>query len=402
MSNISVGSKGKVNKNRVNVRVDAGTSYDRVYYAQSGDIVVVQARKTGTDGKLWYKIKNETHDTTSTGYIRNDFVDPYTGGSDGGGSTASDIKVGDTVVTIKPGVNFRSTPGGNSLFQVSTGTTMVVNAITTSDGFTWYKGVLSSKTGYLRGDCVEKYTGDSSGATESYTVGHLGKLKKTQVYVRKAASTSAKSYGKLTPNTCKFIISGTEQGGAVNGNTTWVKIRYGTASGGNVTAYIHSSCIVDIGTPKNTAKERCIEIAESLKGVSGATLGLGGSCCQNFIYWLCGACGKTVAKMPYGQSLCGPARDYFKISGQGTWHEFGSGYVPQAGDLVYYTSSTDGASSHVGLVTGSGSNSFASTGYTSIEGNLSDCVKECHGDYLSGKCGDNNKTVQCFVTPLWI
>ena len=60
MSNISVGSKGKVNKNRVNVRVDAGTSYDRVYYAQSGDIVVVQARKTGTDGKLWYKIKNET------------------------------------------------------------------------------------------------------------------------------------------------------------------------------------------------------------------------------------------------------------------------------------------------------------------------------------------------------
>ena len=46
MSNISVGSKGKVNKNRVNVRVDAGTSYDRVYYAQSGDIVVVQAWKT--------------------------------------------------------------------------------------------------------------------------------------------------------------------------------------------------------------------------------------------------------------------------------------------------------------------------------------------------------------------
>lgn len=163
MSNIAVGSKGKVNANKVNVRKDAGTRYDRVYYAQSGDIVVVQARKTGTDGNLWYKITNETHYTTSVGYIRNDFVDAYTGGSDGGSGTTSNINVGDTVITILPAVNFRSTPGGTSLFQVSTGTTMAVTAITTSGGYTWYKGVLSGKTGYLRGDCIEKYTGGSSG-----------------------------------------------------------------------------------------------------------------------------------------------------------------------------------------------------------------------------------------------
>ena len=73
MSNIAVGSKGKVNANKVNVRKDAGTRYDRVYYAQSGDIVVVQARKTGTDGNLWYKITNETHYTTSAGYTYCDF-----------------------------------------------------------------------------------------------------------------------------------------------------------------------------------------------------------------------------------------------------------------------------------------------------------------------------------------
>ena len=126
MSNIAVGSKGKVNANKVNVRKDAGTRYDRVYYAQSGDIVVVQARKTGTDGNLWYKITNETHYTTSVGYIRNDFVDAYTGGSDGGSGTTSNINVGDTVITILPAVNFRSTPGGTSLFQVSTGTTINV------------------------------------------------------------------------------------------------------------------------------------------------------------------------------------------------------------------------------------------------------------------------------------
>lgn len=402
MSNIAVGGKGKVNANSVNVRKDAGTSYDRVYYAQSGDIVVVQARKTGTDGKLWYKIKNETRYTTSVGYIRNDFVDAYAGGSDGGGGTTSNINVGDTVITILPAVNFRSTPGGTSLFQVSTGTTMVVKAITTSGGYTWYKGVLSNKTGYLRGDCVEKYTGGGgSGTTGSYTAGHFGQINATKVYVRKAASTKADHYGMLGSSTCKFIISGTEQGSSVNGNTTWVKIRYGTASGGNVTAYVHSNFIDDIGMPKNTAKERCIDIAKSLKKVSGPNLGLTGAWCQDFIYWLCGACGKTVAKMPYNQSQCGPARDYFKVAGQGTWHALGSGYVPQAGDLVYYTSSTANASSHVGLVTSSGANSYASTGYTSIEGNLDNTVKECMGNYLSGAC-NNNKTVQGFATPLWI
>ena len=401
MSNIAVGSKGKVNANSVNVRKDAGTSYNRVYYAQSGDIVVVQARKTGTDGNLWYKITNETRYTTSVGYIRNDFVDAYTGGSDGGSGTTSNINVGDTVITILPAVNFRSTPGGTSLFQVSTGTTMAVTAITTSGGYTWYKGVLSGKTGYLRGDCVEKYSGSSGSTSGNYTAGHLGQFNTTKIYVRKAASTNAANYGTLAPNTCKFIISGTEQGSSVNGNTTWVKIRYGTASGGNVTAYVHSNFIDDVGAPKTTAKDRCIEIAQSLKSVSGANLGLGGDWCQNFIYWLCGACGKTVAKMPYNQSECGPARDYFKVAGQGTWNALGSGYAPQPGDLVYYTSSTANASSHVVLVTGRGSNSFASTGYTSIEGNLGGIVKECKGNYLSGEC-DNNKTVQGFATPLWI
>ncbi|MEG1012679.1 MAG: SH3 domain-containing protein [Clostridia bacterium] len=193
MSNIAVGSKGKVNANSVNVRTDAGTGYNRVYYAQSGDIVVVQARKTGTDGNLWYKITNETHYTTSVGYIRNDFVDAYASG--GGGST-SNINVGDTVITILPGVNFRSTPGGTSLFQVSTGTSMVVTAITVSGGYNWYKGVLSSKTGYLRGDCVEK----SSGSGGGLTAGHYVKMNQSNslpVNVRASTSTGSKLLGKL-------------------------------------------------------------------------------------------------------------------------------------------------------------------------------------------------------------
>ena len=104
--------------------------------------------------------------------------------------------------------------------------------------------------------------------------------------------------------------------------------------------------------------------------------------------------------MPYGLDFCGDARDYFTDPQKGVWHPLGSGYVPQAGDLVYYTSSKPDASGHVGLVVDSGSNDFASTGYTSIECNLSDRVKQCEGNYLTGSC-DNNKTVQGFATPLW-
>lgn len=89
----------------------------------------------------------------------------YTG--PGSGGVTDQINVGDTVITILPGVNFRSTPGGARLLQVSTGTTMVVTEITTSGGYTWYKGEISGKTGYLRGDCVEKYTGSSSGENEN-------------------------------------------------------------------------------------------------------------------------------------------------------------------------------------------------------------------------------------------
>lgn len=90
----------------------------------------------------------------------------YTGsGSGGSGGTTDDINVGDTVITILPGVNFRLNASSTSSrhFQVSTGTTMVVTDITNNEGYTWYKGVISSKTGYLRGDCIEKYTGGSSG-----------------------------------------------------------------------------------------------------------------------------------------------------------------------------------------------------------------------------------------------
>lgn len=88
----------------------------------------------------------------------------YTGSGSGG--TTDQINVGDTVISILLAVNFRSNPSGTSLFQVPTGTTMVVTDITSSSGYIWYKKIISIRTGYLRGDCVEKHSGGgSSGST---------------------------------------------------------------------------------------------------------------------------------------------------------------------------------------------------------------------------------------------
>ena len=51
--------------------------------------------------------------------------------------------------------------------QVKKGTTMKVTAIKDSDKYKWYEGTIDDKIGYLRGDCVEKYTGSSGGSSSS-------------------------------------------------------------------------------------------------------------------------------------------------------------------------------------------------------------------------------------------
>lgn len=97
------------------------------------------------------------------GYLRGDCVEKYTGST----SSDSTIQVGDTVITTKAGVNFRQTPGGSRLAQVDKGTTMKVTGIKDSGGYKWYEGAIAGEIGYLRGDCVEKYTGSSGGSSSS-------------------------------------------------------------------------------------------------------------------------------------------------------------------------------------------------------------------------------------------
>ncbi len=97
------------------------------------------------------------------GYLRGDCVEKYAGSS----SSDSTIQVGDTVITTKTGVNFRQTPNGAPHMQVKKGTTMKVTDIKDDDRYTWYEGTIDGNIGYLRGDCVEKYTGSSGGSSNS-------------------------------------------------------------------------------------------------------------------------------------------------------------------------------------------------------------------------------------------
>ena len=401
MSNIAVGSKGKVNANSVNVRKDAGTSYNRVYYAQSGDIVVVQARKTGTDGNLWYKITNETRYTTSVGYIRNDFVDAYTGGSDGGSGTTSNINVGDTVITILPAVNFRSTPGGTSLFQVSTGTTMAVTAITTSGGYTWYGGVLSAKTGYLRGDCVEKYTGGSTGSgttSNGLQAGHYVQVSSSYSTVNVRASTSK------TSTLRGVLFKGTKVYCSAVVNDSWVKIIWGGK--GSSEAYVMAQYLVDGGVAPSSKRDRAIAIANSMKDAGYpyndriGNLGLDSDkWCVQYCSWLMKAAGCSVYP-DFSQNAT--------VSGAISF--FGSSYgnkgtkTPVKGDWVFYTttgstsSNPDAYYAHVGMVVNVSGNNI-----TTVEGNLSDTITS-PGTYnytTATHIGDNDFSVLGFATPNW-
>ena len=292
-------------------------------------------------------------------------------------------------------VNLRSTPNGTVLVRIPYGRT--VEVIDYNVASTWSQATYEGTSGYI----MTKFLVDSDPyqnvPSASFTVGHLGKTNTTQVKVRKQPSTSAGHYGNVVKGST-FYIEGVVSGTSLNGSTDWVKIRYGTSAGGSKNAYIHSSYFTDIGVAPSTAKQRCIKIAKSLDKNTEANLGLGGDCCQMFIYWLCGACGLTVSQMPYGTNTCGPARNYF-IDTHGSWQDWSSSCLPKEGDLVYYGTVHASTSNHVGLVV---SIDTSAKTYTSIECNLSDKVKKCIGNYSTGYCATNNKYIQGFARPTWI
>ena len=206
------------------------------------------------------------------------------------------------------------------------------------------------------------------------------------------------NYGTIKAG-CLFVYKGIEE--------NMVVICYGNKHGESINAYIskadcHSSDVDMYGD-----NYRMCVIAESLQGVKGTTLGLGGDYCENFIHWLVGASGYSeyYASMFYLEGeKCGPALKYYIDNGDaGSLLDGTTRAGIQQGDLVYYDVENYGTdqmtAAHVGFVIGlkKGDNNT----FYSIEGNVGSAAKieKCTGNCTTGKVDKHNRTVSIVVRP---
>lgn len=128
-----------------------------------------------------------------------------------------------------------------------------------------------------------------------------------------------------------------------------------------------------------------ISVARAQVGVSGTpnkytkAMGMIGNTysyawCHAFVSWCAKEAG-AADKIPWTAS-CRTGVTWFKNKNQ--WKERSSGYIPKAGDIIYFDYSADGTYDHVGIVTGAGNGRV----YT-IEGNARNAVK-INGGYSDG------------------
>lgn len=363
----------------------------------------LRCRKTPTTtGSIWGRFSNGTvmnvinspdagwYQTTwngSVGYIMKSFV-----------AVASDIvKVNATNVNVrdKPSIS-----GTTVLYRLSSPTTATVVSVISD----WVKIQPSGKSaGWICADYVDKSgSGTSAGGSSissddnpTYITGHFGHTTKPGVRLR--TSPGSNSFVQVVQGSM-FYIEGTETGPAITGSssTLWVKVRFGKGDGTHKSCYIHSSCFGHTLIVTASVKTRIVAIAQTLVNNTGSSLGMSGDWCQRFIYWLCGASGMNVSGLPYCEGYCGRARLAMVNSGKGTWHQRGDGYVPSAGDLIYYGKLDSDTSRHVGIVVVGGND------FKTIEGNMGgnkngslNKVKLCTGSVSSEK--SNGDYYQGFV-----
>ena len=188
MSIIAVNEQGRVNKNSVNVRKDAGLSYDRVYYAQMGDIVTVTAHKNDSSGTTWLKIRNHTRNTNSVGYIRHDFVDPYNDSGSGDSSGSGDTGSSDTTDNNIAEDNRTAGTGG----------TLILGRIT-GDNVRVRTGPSTSATvigRFFRNNFVMFYSGKTHGDGTWYRIDFDGDAYVSSSYIVAASNEDSQSNGQ--------------------------------------------------------------------------------------------------------------------------------------------------------------------------------------------------------------
>lgn len=367
----------------LNVRDARSTSGKKLGVIDNGDTVNV-VRCNGTWATLMYQ--------GTPAFVQHQYlVQPPVANGEG-------LSIGDAATCNGSSVNVRDAANGNKTGeQLNKGDTATVyERSALIDGYYWYR---IGTNRWVRGDYLTPGTGSSSGTggntdsgtedgdTETYIAGRFGRTTKTGVRVR--TSPGSGSFVQVVKGSM-FYIEGTQTGPTISGSssTLWVKIRFGTGNGTHETRYIHSSCFGNTLAIAPSAKTRIVAIAQTLVNNTGSNLGMGGDWCQRFIYWLCAASGLTVS-LPFDEGYCGRARLAMVRSYGAKWHQRGDGYVPAAGDLIYFGELGAETSSHVGLVYQGGSS------FKTVEGNLSDKVQLREGTVGTGKC--SNRSYQGFL-----
>ena len=373
MANCTVHTK---NSAGVNVRAAKSTSSRKLGEIDNGVIVNV-VRCDGTWATLMY---NGTPAFVQHQYLSN----PPSFNGEG-------LLSGDSAVCNGNNVNIRDAASGNTTgSQLNKGDVVTVYERSALIGeYYWYRIGANS---WVRGDYLtpgaSSSGGDIGGSDDAtFIAGHFGCTTKPGVRLR--TSPGSDDFVQVVKGSM-FYIEGTQTGPTIDDSSSrlWVKIRFGKGDGTHESRYIHSSCFGDTLTIAASAKTRIVTIAQTLKNNTGGNLGMGGEWCQRFIYWLCAASGLSIS-MPYSEGYCGQAREAMVEDYGAQWHQRGDGYVPVAGDLIYFGDLNSRESSHVGLVY-QGGNSFGT-----VEGNLSDKVQFREGSVSTGICG--NRYYQGFL-----
>ena len=235
---------GKVNCSSLNVRSGAGTKYDVVTTVSRNQAVTITGTSKDSSGDKWYSVTFSKSGKSYKGYVYAEYITVTKSDSNSNNSsndnTSSDTMSVAAVVNCDA-LNMRSGAGTN----YSVVTTLTKNTAVTitgeakdSNGTTWYKITVGSKTGYVHSSYLTKKSSDSSdnnSSSDSDVSGKTMKVAYDAVNVRSGAGTSK---GVVCVVYQDETVTVTGQSKDSSGNT-WYQIK--TSSG--KTGYIRSDLL---------------------------------------------------------------------------------------------------------------------------------------------------------------
>lgn len=264
----SASGTGKVNCSSLNVRSGAGTKYDVVTTVSRNQAVTINGTAKDSDGDQWYSVTFSKSGKSYKGYVYAEYI-TVTKSDSNNNNNSSDNTASDTMsvaaVVNCDALNMRSGAGTN----YSVVTTLSKNTAVTitgeakdSNGTTWYKITVGSKTGYVHSSYLTKKSSgssDNNSSSDSDVSGKTMKVAYDAVNVRSGAGTSK---GVVCVVYQDETVTVTGQSKDSSGNT-WYKVK--TSSG--KTGYIRSDLLKAAdSSSSDTKKDDTSDTSSDLKG----------------------------------------------------------------------------------------------------------------------------------------